>query len=70
MTGIRLLSILVGAVTVFAFEYGLGARWYVSLLLGLLAYLAARYVGWAVNERRRFKQDFEKVVATKRPPEG
>jgi hypothetical protein len=70
MSNVRIISIFVGVAVAFGIGYGLNARWYVSLSLGLLGYLVVRYFGWVINERQRFRKEFDRVVATQRPPDA
>jgi hypothetical protein len=58
----RTIASLVAISIFFSVEYWLGANWYISLPLGIVGYLLIRYVGWALNERRRFKQEFDQVL--------
>jgi hypothetical protein len=67
MTGIRIIAILVAIAVMAGIQYGLAAPWYVVFPLGLLTYLLARYVGWAIKERRRFKQEMSRLIE-KVPP--
>jgi len=62
MTGTRIVAILVGIGIIFALEYWLSADWYVSIPLGIIGYLVARYIGWAINERRRLKRERDQLV--------
>ena len=54
MMGIRIVAILVGIVIAFTLGYWLDVRWYVSIPSAVIGYLVARYIGWAINESRRF----------------
>jgi hypothetical protein len=62
MTYPRTIASLVAISIFFSLEYWLGANWYISLPLGVVGYLLIRYIGWAINERQRFKQEFDQVV--------
>jgi len=53
MSGLRITGIIVAIAVAAGLEFGLRARWYVSLPLGIFGYLATRYVGWAIKEHRR-----------------
>jgi hypothetical protein len=50
---VRIVAILVGVAITFILQNGLGARWYVSVLAGVIGYVVARYIGWTINERIR-----------------
>jgi hypothetical protein len=52
VSGIRIIAIAIGALIAAELQYGLGMQWYVSVPLGVLGYLAARSIGWAITERR------------------
>jgi hypothetical protein len=52
VSGIRIVAIAIGALIAAELQYGLGMQWYASVPLGVLGYLAARYIGWAITERR------------------
>jgi len=56
MTGIRIVAILVGIAIAFTLGYWLDVRWYVSIPSAVIGYLIARYIGWAINERRRLNR--------------
>ena len=62
MTGTRIVAILVGIAIAFALGYWLDVRWYVSIPLAVIGYLVTRYIGWAVNERRRLNQARDQLV--------
>jgi 4-amino-4-deoxy-L-arabinose transferase-like glycosyltransferase len=64
--GIRIAAIIAGMTVTLLLEYWLGARWYISLPSGAFAYLIARYIGWAVAERRRFKLEMDQVAQNAR----
>jgi hypothetical protein len=53
MTDFRIVAILVGVAITFTLQNWLEARWYVSIPSGVLGYLIARCIGWAINEHRR-----------------
>jgi hypothetical protein len=74
MTGTRIIAIVTAMAVRAVIQYGLAASGFVIFPLGLLTYLLARYVGWAIRERRRFKQDgfdrrHERVAALAAPTE-
>jgi hypothetical protein len=48
---VRLLAILVGVAITFTIQNELDARWYVSVTAGIVGYVIARFIGWAINER-------------------
>lgn len=50
---VRIVAILVGVAITFTIQSGLGARWYVSVPAGVIGYVIARLIGWAINERMR-----------------
>jgi hypothetical protein len=50
---VRIVAILVGVAITFTIQNGLDARWYVSVPAGVVSYVVARFIGWAVNERMR-----------------
>jgi hypothetical protein len=52
VNGIRIVAIAIGALIAAELQYGLGMQWYVSVPLGILGYLVARYIGWAITKRR------------------
>jgi hypothetical protein len=56
MTWHRATAILAGIVVSLICGQFFG---YVSLVIGLVAYLVTRYALWAVAERRRFKVEFD-----------
>jgi hypothetical protein len=70
VTGARGIAILAGIAVAAIIQQGLGAPWYVAFVLGVVAYLLARYVGWAVTERRRFKRERDGLIdrSTDRTP--
>jgi hypothetical protein len=51
----RITGVLVGIAVMTATERGLGFEWYWAFLIGVLAYLAVRYAGYFVRERRYIK---------------
>ena len=55
--GIRIIAILIGLAIMFSLQNWLVARWYISVSLGLIAYLITRYIGWAINERRSLNRE-------------
>ena len=50
---VRIVAILVGVAITFTIQNGLHARWYVSVVAGVVGYVVARFIGWAVDERMR-----------------
>jgi hypothetical protein len=68
MSAVRVVAILVGVAAMAAAEYGLAAPWYVTLPLGVLTYLLARYVGRAIVERRRFKREWAEMIGSMKEP--
>jgi hypothetical protein len=62
VTGIRIIAILAGIAVMATTQYGLAASSYIAFPLGILTYLLARYVGWAVWEHRRFKREMDGVI--------
>jgi hypothetical protein len=55
VTGIRIIAVLAAIAVMAILEYGLATPWYIALPVGILTYLLARYVGWAIGERRRIQ---------------
>ena len=53
MTDLRIVAILVGVAITFMLQDWLETRWYVSIPSGVIGYLFARCIGWAINELRR-----------------
>jgi hypothetical protein len=53
MTDFRIVAILVGIAITFTLQNWLETRWYVSIPSGVIGYLFARCIGWAINELRR-----------------
>jgi hypothetical protein len=62
MTGTRIVAILAGIAITFTLEYWLSADWYISIPLGIIGYLVTRYIGWAINERRRLSRERDQLV--------
>ena len=62
MTGIRIIAVLAAIAVMAILEYGLATPWYIALPVGILTYLLAHYVGWAIGERRRFKRELDETV--------
>jgi Flp pilus assembly protein TadB len=62
VTGIRIIAVLAAIAVMAILEYGLATPWYIALPVGILTYLLARYVGWAIGERRRFKRELDETV--------
>ena len=62
MTGIRIVAILVGIAIAFTLGYWLDVRWYVSIPSAAIGYLVARYIGWAINERRFLNRARDQLV--------
>ena len=59
MTDFRIAAILIGVTITFALQNWLETRWYVSIPAGVIGYLVARCIGWAINmsiRRNRAKQ--------------
>src|SRR5690242_8579190 len=53
---VRILAILVGVAITFIIQNGLDARWYVSVPAGVVGYVVARLIGWAIGAHRRHSQ--------------
>jgi hypothetical protein len=53
---VRIVAILVGVAITFTIQNGLNARWYISVPGGIVGYVIARMIGWAINERMRRKR--------------
>ena len=51
MVEFRIVAILVGFAITFALQNWPETHWYVSIPAGVIGYLAARYIGWAINQR-------------------
>ena len=49
MTGIRIVAIIVGIAVTFSVAHWLDI--YIAGALGILAYFATRYIGWAIYEQ-------------------
>jgi hypothetical protein len=56
MIDFRIVAILIGVAITFLLQNRLDARWYVSIAFGVVGYLVARFLGWAINERLRFNK--------------
>jgi hypothetical protein len=52
----RIVAILVGVGITFTLQGGLDARWYVSVPAGVVGYVVARFIGWAINRRTRYNR--------------
>jgi hypothetical protein len=50
---VRIVAILVGVAIMFILQNGPGSRWYVSVPGGVIGYVVARLIRWAINERIR-----------------
>jgi hypothetical protein len=50
---VRIVAILVGVAITFIFQNGLDSRWYVSVPAGVIGYVVASLIRWAINERIR-----------------
>jgi hypothetical protein len=50
---VRIVAVLVGVAITFALQNGLNARWYVSVPVGVVGYVVARFIGWAIDGRMR-----------------
>lgn len=50
---VRIVAILFGVAIIFILQNWLDMRWYVSISSGVIGYLVARCIGWAIDERRR-----------------
>jgi hypothetical protein len=68
MSGVRIIAVLVAIAVMAVAQYGLATAWYVALLLGVLVYLLARYVGGAIVERRRFKREWAEMIDSMKGP--
>ena len=53
MIDFKIFAILVGGAITFTLQSWLDERWYVSLASGIVGYIVARFIGWAINERMR-----------------
>jgi hypothetical protein len=53
---VRIVAILVGVAITFIIQNGLDARWYVSVPAGVVGYVVARLIGWAINAHKRHSQ--------------
>ena len=62
MRGLRIIAIIVAIAIAAVLEFGLHARWYMSLPLGIFSYLATRYVGVAIKERRRPRRKMAELI--------
>jgi hypothetical protein len=60
--GARIIGVLIGIAIMFGLEWGLDANWYVSLPLGAIGYFTARYIGYFITERKRFKREMKEVL--------
>jgi hypothetical protein len=52
----RIVAILVGVAITFFAQNGLDARWHVSVPAGVVGYVVARLIGWAINAHKRHRQ--------------
>jgi hypothetical protein len=52
----RIVAILVGVAITFIVQNGLDARWHVSIPAGVVGYVVARLIGWAINAHKRHRQ--------------
>jgi hypothetical protein len=52
----RIVAILVGVAITFIVQNGLDARWHVSVPAGVVGYVVARLIGWAINAHKRHRQ--------------
>jgi hypothetical protein len=50
---VRIVAILVGVAITFILQNGLDLRWYVSVPAGVVGYVVARLIRWAINKRVR-----------------
>jgi hypothetical protein len=57
MTDVRIVAILVGVAIAFTLQNRLDAHWYVSVTSGVVGYLVARCIGWAIDKRRRLNRE-------------
>jgi hypothetical protein len=62
VTWTRGIAIVAGIMVAAIIEQGLAAPWYIAFPLGVLAYLLARYIGWAIMERRRLKREMDGLI--------
>jgi hypothetical protein len=53
---VRIVAILVGVAITFIIQNGLDARWYVSVPAGVVGYVVARLIGWAIGAHKRHSQ--------------
>jgi hypothetical protein len=53
---VRIVAILVGVAITFIIQNGLDARWYVSVSAGVVGYVVAHLIGWAINAHKRHSQ--------------
>jgi hypothetical protein len=63
MNGIRIVAIVIAIAISFSLNVWFSAPWYVSLPSGFIGYLVTRYVGWAINERRRLHREMDRLAA-------
>jgi len=57
MNGNKIVAILVGIAIMFPLEYWLDAPLYIYVPLGAVGFLATRYIGWSIYERRHFDRE-------------
>ena len=60
--GIRIIAVLAGIAVTAILQYGFATPWYIDLPVGILTYVLARYIGWAIGERRRFKREMDRTI--------
>jgi Na+/H+-translocating membrane pyrophosphatase len=70
MITIRIIAVLVGIAIAFLLKDWLETTWYIALVVGAIGYFVTRYVGWAISERRRVRDEFEKAVGRVRGEGG
>jgi hypothetical protein len=60
MTGIGFVALLTGVAITFTLQNWLNARWYVSILSGVIGYLVVICIGWAIKKRQRHNREKER----------
>ena len=53
---VRIVAILVGVAITSMIQNGLDARWDVSVPAGVVGYVVAGLIGWAINAHKRHSQ--------------
>jgi|HubBroStandDraft_6_1064221.scaffolds.fasta_scaffold178653_2 hypothetical protein len=65
MTDFSIVAILVGVATTFTMQNWLNRHWYISVSLGVVGYLVARFLGWAINKRQRHNREKQRNPVVK-----